>query len=133
MVRALATRPEPQPQDASRATYARKLRREEAEIDWSRSAEEIERQVRAFDPVPGAQTHLDGGVVKIRRACVEPGATGVPGTVCACDTSGILVACGRDGVRVTELQRAGGKRLAAADFLAGFRLAAGAKLGARNG
>ena len=140
IVRALATRPEPQPQDESRATYARKVRREEAEIDWQRPAGEIERQVRAFDPVPGAQTHLSGSAVKIRRARVEPGVSGAPGTVCACEPSGMLVACGRDGLRVTELQRAGGKRLAASDFLAGFRvgvggftLAPGSRLGADNG
>jgi methionyl-tRNA formyltransferase len=133
IVRALATRPEPQPQDESRATYARKLRREEADIDWRRPAGEIERQVRAFDPVPGAQTHLGGSAVKIRRARVEPGVTGVPGTVRACEPSGIVVACGRDGLRVTELQRAGGKRLAAGEFLAGFRVAVGAQFGAGNG
>jgi methionyl-tRNA formyltransferase len=140
IVRALATRPEPQPQDESQATYARKLRREEADIDWRRAAGEIERQVRAFDPAPGAQTHLGGSAVKIRRARVEPGVAGAPGTVCACEPSGILVACGRDGLRVTELQRAGGKRLAAMDFLAGFRgavggftLAPGSRLGTGNG
>ena len=140
IVRALATRPDPQPQDESRATYARKLRREEADIDWERPAGEIERQVRAFDPVPGAQTLVGGGVVKIRRARVEPGVVGAPGTVCACEPSGILVACGRDGLRVTELQRAGGKRLAAGEFLAGFRVAAGgfalapgSRLGTGNG
>jgi methionyl-tRNA formyltransferase len=133
IVRALATRPEPRPQDESRAIYARKLRREEAEIDWRRPAQEIERQVRAFEPVPGAQTSLDGSVLKIRRARVEPGIAGVAGTVRACEASGIVVACGQDGLRVTELQRAGGKRLAASEFLAGSRLAAGSKLGAGNG
>jgi methionyl-tRNA formyltransferase len=140
IVRALATRPEPQPQDESGATYARKLRKEETDIDWRRPAQEIERQVRAFDPAPGAQTRLAGGVVKIRRARVEPGTAGVPGTVCACEPAGILVACGRDGLRVTELQRAGGRRLAAGEFLAGFRraagglaLAPGSRLGTGNG
>jgi methionyl-tRNA formyltransferase len=140
IVRALATRPGPQPQDESRVTYARKLRREEAEIDWHHAAAEIDRQIRALEPVPGAQTQLGGGVVKVRRARVERGTAGAPGTVVGCDASGILVACGRDGLRLTELQRAGGKRLPAADFLAGFRVAAGgftlapgAKLGAGNG
>jgi len=140
IVRALAAQPEPQPQDGSGATYARKLRKDEAEIDWRRPAEEIERQVRAFDPVPGAQTRLAGSVVKIRHARVEPGTADVPGTVCASEPAGILVACGRDGLRVTELQRAGGRRLAAGEFLAGFRggaggftLAPGSRLGSGNG
>jgi methionyl-tRNA formyltransferase len=133
IARALATRPEPRPQDGSRATYARKLGREDAEIDWRRPAEEIERQVRALDPLPGARTRLGATEVKIRRSRVEAGTRGVPGTVCACDNSGILIACGRDGLRVTELQRAGGKRLAAGEFLAGFKLAVGSRLGTGDG
>jgi methionyl-tRNA formyltransferase len=93
----------------------------------------------APDPVPGAQTRLAGGVVKIRHAR-RAGNAGVPGTVCASEPAGILVACGRDGLRVTELQRAGGRRLAAGEFLAGFRAAAGgftlapgSRLGTGNG
>ena len=130
IVRALEAAPHPQPQDEARATYARRIRKEEAEIDWTRPAEEIERQVRAFDPVPCAQTRLDGERLKIWRARVERGATGRPGAICAAGSAGMVVACGRDGLRVTELQRAGGKRLAAAEFFAGFDLGAGALLGA---
>jgi methionyl-tRNA formyltransferase len=130
--RALATNPEPRAQDAGRATYARKLRKEDAEIDWQRPALEIERQVRAFDPAPGAQTRIDGNALKIRRARVEPGIAGAPGAITACDPAGVVVACGKDGLRVTELQRAGGKRLAVGEFLAGFRLAAGSRLGTGN-
>jgi methionyl-tRNA formyltransferase len=133
IVRALAARLEPQPQDAARATYARKLRREEALIDWQRPARDIERQIRAFDPVPGAETRLDGAVVKIRRARVEAGTAADPGTICAAGAAGIVVGCGREGLRVLELQRAGGRRLAAGEFLAGFRLAAGARFGGDHG
>ena len=129
IVRALAARPDPQSQDESRATYARRIRKEEAEIDWRRPAEEIERQVRAFDPAPGTQTRLNGGPLKIWSARIERGATGLPGAICAAGPAGIVVACGRDGLRVTELQRAGGRRLAAAEFLAGFKLGSEARLG----
>ena len=133
IVRTLECKPSPQPQDGARATYARKLAREEAQIDWQRPADEIERQVRAFDPAPGAETSFEGAVVKIRRSRVERGTTGAPGIVRTAGADGMLVACGRDGLRVLELQRAGGKRLAAGDFLAGFRLPAGARLGPRHG
>ena len=133
IVRALATQPEPQQQDESRATYARRVDKAEASVDWRRSAQEIERQVRALDPVPGAQTRLGGRGLKIWRARVESGVSADPGAVCAAGPDGILVACGRDGLRVTELQRAGGKRMPAGEFLAGCRLAEGAVLGTADG
>jgi len=133
IVNALAASPAPQPQDEGRATYARRIRKEEAEIDWRRPAEEIERQVRAFDPAPGTQTHLDGRALKIWRARVERGMAGSAGTVCAAAPGGIVVACGQDGLRVTELQRAGGRRLPASEFLAGCKVPVGAKLGAEDG
>jgi methionyl-tRNA formyltransferase len=130
LVRALATPGlEPRPQDERAATYAPRIRKEEARIDWTRSAEEIERAVRAFDPAPGAQTHLDGLALKIWRAAVVPGVREPPGTVCEADEKGILVACGRDALRITELQRAGGRRLPAGAFLAGARIAPGTRLG----
>jgi methionyl-tRNA formyltransferase len=132
IVSALALPPHPQPQDATRATYARRIGKEETEIDWHRPAEEIERQVRAYEPTPGAQTRFDGKTLKIRRARVEPGVSAPPGAVHATGLDGIVVACGRDGLRVMELQRAGGRRLTAGEFLAGSRLAAGARLGAEN-
>lgn len=132
IVSALALPPHPQPQDDARATHARRISRDEAEIDWRRPAEEIERQVRAHEPAPGAQTRFDGNMLKIRRALVEPGVSASPGAVHATGPDGIVVACGRDGLRVMELQRAGGRRLTAREFLAGSTLAAGARLGAGN-
>jgi len=133
IVNALASPTTPKPQDEGRATYARRIRKEEAEIDWGRPADEIERHVRAFDPAPGAQTHLDGYVLKIWRARVERGVAGNAGTVCAAEPNGILVACGRDALRVIELQRAGGRRLSASQFLAGYKVPDSARLGAGNG
>lgn len=133
LVRALAASPAPKPQDGGIATYATRIGRGEAEIDWRNTAAEIERQVRAFDPVPGAQTRHEGRALKIWRARIERGVSAAPGTVCAAESGGIVVACGSDGLRITELQRAGGKRLAAGAFLSGFSLARGARFGSRDG
>ena len=128
IVEALAGDPAPRAQDGGQATYAPRIEKREAVIDWRKPAAEIERQVRAFDPVPGAQTRLDGAVVKIWRARLDAG-SGAPGTVLAASPGGIVVACGAQALRVTELQRAGGRRLPAQAFLAGHAVARGARLG----
>jgi methionyl-tRNA formyltransferase len=133
LLQALASNPAPRPQDSAAATYAARIGKDEAGIDWARPAAEIERQVRAFDPVPGAQTRCDGVTLKIWRARVEPGAAGAAGTVRDTGPGGIVVACGRGALRITELQRAGGKRLPAQAFLSGFKLAPGARLGTTGG
>ena len=133
LVRALETPPAPRPQDENAATYAARISTGEAEIDWRRTAAEIERQVRAFDPVPGAQTRHEGVVLKVWSARIEHGVSAAPGTVCAAEPGSIVVACGSDGLRITELQRAGGKRLAVRAFLSGFRLVRGARFGSRDG
>ena len=133
LVRALEAPPAPRPQDASVATYAARIGRGEAEIDWRNTAAAIERRVRAYDPVPGAQTRHEGVALKVWRARIEHGVSAAPGTVCAAEPDGIVVACGGDGLRITELQRAGGKRLAARAFLSGFRLARGARFGSHDG
>ncbi len=130
IVEALAglDRLEPRPQDASRATYAAKIAKDEARIDWARPAAAIDRQVRAFDPAPGAQTALDGEPLKIWRAEPAPG-HGRPGEVVEVTAARLFVACGEGALEIHELQRAGGKRLAAKDFLRGLPLAAGRILG----
>ena len=133
LVRALEASPAPKPQDGSIATYATRIGKGEAEIDWRNTAAAIERQVRAFDPVPGAQTRCEGRALKIWRARIERGVSAAPGTVCEAESGGIVVACGSDGLRITELQRAGGRRLAVRAFLSGFRLARGARFGSRDG
>ncbi|MEJ6021515.1 methionyl-tRNA formyltransferase [Ramlibacter sp. PS4R-6] len=119
------------PQPADGVTYANKIDKAEAAIDWSQPAEAIARRVRAFNPAPGASATIRGEALKVWRANAAPGRGGAaPGTVVAIDEAGIGVACG-DGSRldITELQRAGGKRLAATDFLRGFPLEAGQRLG----
>lgn len=121
----------PEAQDQAQASYAAKLSRSEASINWSRPAAEIDRMVRAFNPVPGAYTMLNGQPLKIWRS--EPVARTVagaaPGTVLQ-DDGALLVATGAGYLRLHELQRAGGKRMAAQAFLAGMPLAGGLRLGA---
>ncbi len=122
----------PQPQEG--VTYAHKIEKAEAEVDWSLPAEVIERRLRAFDPFPGGTSVVQGEPVKLWRAkgVMSPGAAqaGVlPGTVMAVADSGVLVACGEGALRLTQLQRAGGKRLEAADFLRGFPLTPGQRFG----
>ncbi len=117
-------------QSETGATYAHKIAKGEAAIDWRRGAAEIDRQVRAFSPSPGARSTLRGEPLKVWRAVVAPGSPASPGTILRVDAQGIVVACGNGALRPTELQRAGGKRLAAADFLRGLSLTAGERFGA---
>jgi methionyl-tRNA formyltransferase len=117
------------PQPATGASYARKLEKSEMQLDWSRSCVELERAVRAFRPAPGAQSVLRGERVKIWHAhCAD--AQGEPGTVLAASANGVLIACGSGALAVTELQRAGGKRLAVTDFLHGCPIGRGERFGA---
>ncbi len=118
------------PQSTQGVTYAPKVTRAEATIDWRDSAASIERRVRAFDPFPGAQTLLHGVAMKIWSADVVPGSVGEPGRIVRADADGIVVACGEDALRVRELQQPGAKRLAASAFVAGHALSAGTLLGA---
>jgi len=121
MVAALERIPDdPRPQPDEGATYARKLTREDAQIDWQRPAAEIERAVRAFRPSPGAATRLGGEALKIWRARVVDG-RGAPGEV----LSGLVVACGEGAIAIDEIQRAGGRRVATAEFLRGRPLQPG--------
>jgi methionyl-tRNA formyltransferase len=112
----------PQPVDG--VTYAAKLDKQEARIDWTRPAVEIGRQVRAFNPVPGASARMRGTEIKVWQAAPADG-TGAPGAVIAIDPEGIVVAGGSGALRLETLQRAGGRRLAAREFLRGFPLAVG--------
>ena len=115
----------PCPQPESGVTYAAKIEKAEAPLDWRLPAAQLARQVRAFNPFPGAIASLDGNSIKVWR--VESGsATAAPGTVIASDKNGIVVACGEGCLRLTELQKAGGKRLPVAQFLAGTPVAPGA-------
>ncbi|MDT3737345.1 MAG: methionyl-tRNA formyltransferase [Denitratisoma sp.] len=105
-------------------TYAAKLEKAEAALDWRLPAAQLDRAVRAFNPFPGAAAQIDGQIVKVWAA--EPvSQTGEAGRVLAAGSDGIVVACGEGALRLIELQKAGGKRLPAADFLRGFDLKPG--------
>ena len=113
----------PQPEDG--VTYAAKIDKRDTRLDWSRPASGLERAVRAFRPAPGAFALLDGKPVKIWRASVVD-ASGTPGTVLEMQNE-LVIACGERALAVSELQRAGGRRLSAAEFVRGYRLAPGAR------
>jgi methionyl-tRNA formyltransferase len=115
-----------QPQDG--VTYAQKIGKADTVIDWRADAAQIERAVRALRPAPGASTVLRGGPLKLWRAEIAD-AHGAPGRVLEASGAGIVIACGKGALRVTELQRAGAKRLGAAEFLRGQALAPGEQLG----
>ncbi len=104
------------PQPAEGVTYAHKIDKAEAAVDWSLPASVLERRIRAFDPFPGATAQLDGEAIKLWRAQVVP-ANGAPGSVLAVTDEGITVACGEAALKITDLQRPGGKRLTARQFL----------------
>ena len=110
------------PQPEQGVTYAAKISKEEAKLDFSLPAELLWRRIRAFNPFPGAHGLVDGVTVKVWNAELAAG-SGSPGQVLAADAQGIVVACGSAALRMTELQKPGGKRLAAAEFLKSFPLA----------
>jgi methionyl-tRNA formyltransferase len=117
----------PAPQPAVGITYARKIEKREALLDWKHPAAELERAVRAFNPSPGASTLLDAEPLKIWRARVAHGG-GQPGEVLTVDRD-LVVACAEGALQILELQRPGGKRLDAAQFLRGRPLESGARFG----
>ncbi|GAB3629557.1 methionyl-tRNA formyltransferase [Pandoraea terrae] len=109
----------PQPQEG--VTYAAKIAKQEAALDWRRPAAALSRQVRAFDPFPGALGTLRDTPVKLWRATpVATPSAAAPGTVLSVDPDALTIACGEGALRVTECQKPGGKRLPVREFLAGF-------------
>jgi methionyl-tRNA formyltransferase len=125
IVEALGKLPLPaSPQPADGVTYAHKIEKAEALVDWRRDAAELDRHIRAFNPFPGAQAVLGGQAVKLWRATPAAG-HGEPGQILAIDRSSIVVACGEGALAIGELQKAGGKRLPVQQFLAGHALKLG--------
>jgi methionyl-tRNA formyltransferase len=111
-------------------TYAHKIDKAEARIDWSQSAQSIERKVRALDPSPGCTALIAGETIKVTRSQISSCLCNISlgyGTICHINEAEIGVQCGQGVLALTELQRAGGKRLAAADFVRGFALQVGQK------
>lgn len=118
-----------QAQPAEGVTYAHKVEKHEAAIDWTQDATTLVRKVRAFNPFPGATTHLGDEAIKVWGAEVGAGQTppvgAAPGVILAVAQDGIAVTAMNSVAVLTELQRAGGKRLSAAEFLRGFPLQPG--------
>lgn len=112
------------PQPVEGVSYAPKIEKREARIDWREGAKAICRRVRAFNPAPGASARVRGVELKI-WGCSAAAGRGEPGSILRAEPDGLLVACGDGAVLATELQRPGGRRLAAAEFLRGFPLSAG--------
>jgi methionyl-tRNA formyltransferase len=125
ILRALEARPAPVPQDEALCTYAPKLSREDARLNFTRPALELERQIRAYTPWPGSLGLLGDVVLKILAAEVVPGSPeAVPGEIL---DDRLTIACGEGALRPTRLQRAGKAAVNAPDFLRGFSLPAGAR------
>ncbi|KPN72249.1 methionyl-tRNA formyltransferase [Neisseria sp. 83E34] len=106
------------PQSESGVTYAQKLSKEEAKVNWHEPAASIERKIRAFNPVPAAWTIWRDAPLKIWQADVI-NEIGKPGEVLRCDTEGLVIACGEKALRITSLQPAGSKRMDIAAFASG--------------
>ena len=117
-------------QDEAQATYAAKLGKSEALIDWNRSAQELERAVRAYNPFPVACARLDGEPIRIWKAAALAQSAGAPGEIAKAGRAGILVGCGSGALLLEEVQKAGGKRLSAAQFLTGNPLRPGQRFDA---
>jgi methionyl-tRNA formyltransferase len=113
------------PQPAAGITYAAKIAKSEATIDWRASATTIERRLRAFDPAPGAKSVLAGETMTCWRGAVRAGG-GAPGAIVAVERDALVVTCGEGCLALTELQRAGGRRMAAEALLRGWKPPPGA-------
>ncbi|MFZ5547457.1 MAG: methionyl-tRNA formyltransferase [Pseudomonadota bacterium] len=120
---------QPTPQPGEGVSYAHKISKAEAAIDWTLPAVAIERRVRAFDPFPGASFECGGETVKVWLARVRADVRGTPGRVVLADGERITVACGEGGLELLQLQRPGGKRLPAAAFLQAHPSLEGSDLG----
>ena len=118
------------PQPADGVTYAAKLDKRDARVDWRESAVTVNRQVRALNPSPGADARVRGVEVKIWR-CAAAAGRGKPGEILSVGPHGLCVACAEGALLITELQRSGGKRLPTAEFLRGFPLSSGERFEAQ--
>ena len=118
----------PTPQPTEGMTYAHKIEKHEAQIDWQQSAAVIERRIRAFNPFPGASSMLNGEVIKLQSAHISGAACAryiKAGSIISIQVHGIDVATGDGVLRITQLQKSGGKSLPVADFLRGFDMQPG--------
>jgi methionyl-tRNA formyltransferase len=112
-------------QDATLATYAAKISKSEARLDWTQSAIQLERAIRAYNPVPGAYSSLNGTTIKIWQGSISEEDQGEPGTVLMINKYNIQVACGQGALNLEVLQRPNGKALPVSQFVQGFTVKAG--------
>lgn len=124
---------QPVKQDASLSTYAAKLSKDDARIDWTQSAVTIGRRIRAFNPWPGTFTFFQHQgqslLLKVHQAAINPRGKGEPGVILRADRRGLLVGTGEGTVLLRQVQAAGGKRLPVSEFLRGRDIAIGSRLG----
>jgi methionyl-tRNA formyltransferase len=119
----------PQPQSVAGVTYAHKIGKGEAELDWGRSATALDRQVRAFNPFPVASTTLRGESLRVWKACALDAETGPPGVIARVERGGLVVGCGSGALRIEEVQRPGARRMPVSAFVAGVPVREGERLG----
>lgn len=112
-------------QDEALASYATKIVKADAAINWQQSAQHIDRIVRAFNPVPGAYTSLRGDILKIWQAKIASENKGKPGEIIAINAEGFIVACGKGSLQIVRVQKSGGTKLNATDYLSGNPLRLG--------
>jgi len=115
----------PVQQDDMLTSYAAKLSKDEAQLDWTLSATEIHRAVRGYNPFPGASSNINDTPIKIWQASVHTGMSGKPGEVLLIEKDVLVVACGIDALRLEKLQRPNAKALPIAQFLQGFQIKTG--------
>lgn len=123
---------QPRPQPAEGATYASKIKKQDGQIDWTQPARVVWNRVRGLTPWPGAFTHLSAQPQPVLLKIWEAQASdksGAPGEIMQADKNGIIIGCGEGSLAVSLLQREGGRRMTAAEFLAGHPLQSGQKLG----
>jgi methionyl-tRNA formyltransferase len=122
----LAGRSTPMPQDETRVSFTRRLNRLDSAMDFGAAATMLAARVQALEGWPGSTFDHGGAVIKVGAAtATEANTSAAPGTILAADRAGVLVACGQGALRLTRLQRPGGRMLPAAEFLAGYTLAVG--------
>jgi len=113
------------PQDEAAATYAAKIKTSDARLVWNQSAVDLQRMIRAYNPIPGARFECQGEVIKCWQAEIAEGGGKPAGKILAAGKDGIVVACGDGSLRLTQLQRPGRRRVSAAEFAAQFDLPEG--------
>lgn len=119
----------PEPQQNALASYAAKISKEEARLDWRRDAATLLRQIRAYNPFPGAFTTLHGETLKIWQADTAGQFSGPAGEILHVDAGSVVVGCGHGAIRLVEVQAAGSKRMPVEAFIAGRSLQVGERLG----